>query len=252
MINRKAPFFLEVARGRVEGHSSVHKFGANPAIAASSTEDITFSGTINWLTAATTVRVKSGGNVADVDSTGAGARTITVIGLDENWNDVEEDIVLAGASASTVTTTTFIRVFRAYVKTTGTYTGVNTGNIVIENGTGGTDLITIGAGQGQTETSIYTVPLGKTAYIFNLAAEVDAGKAVDVAMWQRRNADDIVAPFTAKRLILEFEQLIGQANSHRDAFIPIPAKTDLWWTGKTGSGNAAGVEVDYDLILVVD
>lgn len=250
-INRKAPFFLEVARGRVEGHSSVYKFGANHDIAASSTEDIVFGGLMNWLTVATAIRVKSGGNAADIDSTGVGARTITVIGLDENWNEVEEDIALAGANASTLTTITFIRVFRAYVKTTGTYTGVNTGDITIENGTGGTTLVIIGAGKGQTETSKYTVPAGKTAYITRLSAEVDAAKAVDLSFWQRKNADIVSAPFTAKRIVSEFHQLIGQATLQLDAFIEIPEKTDLWWSGSTGAGNAAGVEVDYDLILVV-
>ena len=105
---------LDLKRGFVGGQTAVHKFGGNADIAASSTEDIVFGGTINWLTAATTVRVKSGGNAADDDG-GNGAQTIRVEGLDENFAEAQEDITLAGADASDVTTITFIRVYRAYV-----------------------------------------------------------------------------------------------------------------------------------------
>lgn len=244
---------LRIARGKNEGVFGVHKFGANPSIAASSTEDITFSGVINWLEAATAVRVKAGGNAADA-SAGAGARKISIEGLDENWAEASEELTLNanGTLASGVTTVTFIRIFRVYVTDTGTYTGVNTGNIVIENGSGGTDLITIPAGLGQTETTEYTVPAGKTAYLTRIAATVDAAKAVDMIMWQRRNADDVTTPFTAKRHVADFPQLIGEAREKFDAYIAFPAKTDLWWTGTTGSGAAPSCEADYDLIVVDD
>jgi hypothetical protein len=60
------------------------KFGANPAVGNGAFEDIWYNGgSYTLLTSAETVRVKAGGNAAD-DSAGAGARTITVYGLDEN------------------------------------------------------------------------------------------------------------------------------------------------------------------------
>lgn len=242
---------LDLARGFVGGQSTIHKFGENPSITASSTEDINFPGVINWLTAATTVRVKAGGNAADA-SGGNGARSITIQGLDENFVDASEDVIMNanGTLASDATTTTFIRVFRAFVLTTGTYTGTNTGDIVVENSGGGTDLVTIAAGIGQTETTAYTIPAGKTAYLSRVGAEVDAAKAVDMKMFQRQDADNISAPFTSKRLIIEFPALIGPAERAFDAYPMFPAKTDLWWTGTTGSGAAPAAEADYDLFLV--
>lgn len=243
---------LDMARGFLAGYSLVHKFGANPSISSSSTEDITFSGAINWLTAATTVRVKSGGNAADVNSSGAGARTITVVGLNSSWAEVEEDIALAGGSASAVTTTTFIRINRAYVKTVGTYSVANTGNITIENGSGGTNLVVIEAGVGQTQSSAFTVPVGKTAYLTRISSVVDANKAVTMRMFQRRDADDVTVPFTGKRMVAIFPQLIGQAARTFESYPLFPAKTDLWWAGTTGSGNTAAAGVNYDLILVDD
>lgn len=240
---------LDLARGFIGGQSPVAKSGANPSITSSSTEDITFSGVINWLQAATTVRIKAGGDANDT-AAGTGAQSITVMGLDENWDEAEEDIVTAGASASSVTTTTFIRVYDAYVKDVGTYTGANTGNIVIENGSGGTDLLTIGAGKGESESSEFTIPAGKTGYLTRAAADVDAGKAADMIMWQRQNADDVSTPFSGKRIVIEFPQLIGMVREKFDSYRSFPAKTDLWWTGTTGSGSAPSVQADYDLVLV--
>lgn len=240
---------LDTATGLIAGRSVIHKFGENPVVAVSSTEDVTQSGVINWLTAATTVRIKAGGNAAD-DTAGAGSQSIIVAGLDENFEDAEETIVTAGASASSVTTTTFIRVFRAWGLDAGAYTGANTGDIVIENGAGGTDLLTITAGMGQSETSEYTIPAGKTGYLTRISAEVDANKACDMHMWQRRDADNVSAPYTGKRIVADFPQLIGSDGENFESYIEFPEKTDLWWTATTGAGNPASVGVDYDLILV--
>ena len=242
---------LDVARGFIGGQSGVSKFGANPNVSASSTEDIIYTGVINLLQAATTVRIKAGGDSND-DSSGTGARAITVEGLDENWAVATENITTNGASASTATTTTFTRVFRAYVTDVGTYGVANTGNVVIENGSGGTDLVTIEAGLGQTQTSAYTVPAGKTAYLIRMRVGSTSAKASDISFWQRRNADDVTVPFTGKRLIRKFLGVTGSRSVDFQSYPSFPAKTDLWGTVTTGSGAAGSVEIAYDLILVDD
>jgi len=245
-------FALGAASGAISGVSVVHKFGANASVATGSTEDVVASGAITWATTATTMRVKAG-NVADIDSSGAGARTITVQGLDSNWAPATEVLACNGSSAGTAGTTQFIRVFRAYVETAGTYTGNNTGDVVIEDSGGAADYITILAGVGQSETTQYTVPAGSTAYLTRLSAYVDAVKAVDMSMWQRRNADTTSAPVSAKRLIQKFPQLIGQETQKLDAYLSFPGKTDLWWSATASAGGSApAVEADYDLIIVED
>jgi hypothetical protein len=228
---------------------SVHKFGANPDVAGSSTtEDVSFEGSISWLTAATTVRIKAG-DVADVDSTGAGARTVVVEGLDSNWEVATETLACNGDSAGSAGSVSFIRVYRAYVETAGTVGGNNTDDVVVENSSGGTDLITIGAGRGQTETTGFTVPAGKEAYLKRVSAAVAATKPCDMAMWQRQNADDVTVPVSAKRLVHSYPELDGSAQDDFIACPVFPAKTDLWWTATTGT-SAAGVKAEYDLIIV--
>ena len=240
---------LAVARGNVSGVSMVGKFGNNPSIASGATEAITFSGAISWLTAATTVRVKAGGNAADT-AAGAGAQQITIVGLDSSWNEVSETVATAGASASAATTATFIRVYRAYVGNVGTYTVSNTGNVTIENSAGGTDLITIQAARGQTQTTQYTVPLGKTAYLTSIFANVDSSKSCDLFMYQRQNADDVTTPFQGVRLITSFPGLLGTAVRNLQSYPSFPAKTDLWFTAENSVGAVSAVGVRYELFLV--
>lgn len=240
---------LEIAKGNITGHSAVHKFGENPDVGGTSTEDVTFSGTINFLTAATTVRIKAGGNAAD-DSAGLGAQDIIVEGLDGSWNEVSESIQTNGATESSNTTASFIRVYRAYVTDVGTYGAANTGDIVVENSAGGTDLITIPATKGQSETSEFTIPAGKTGYLTRLACDVDSQRNMDLSFFQRQNADDATTPFTGKRLIAEFPALSNNIREQFNSYIVFPEKTDLWWTVTNNSGSSGGVEVDYDLFLV--
>ncbi len=241
---------LEVSRGLRDGFTAIHKFGENPDVAVSSTEDIWFGGGsyAGWITAADEVRIKAGGNAAD-DSGGAGAQSIVVEGLDGNWADASETIVTNGANVSTKTTTAFFRVFRAYVANVGTYGGANTGNITIET-EAGTVVAIIPAGKGQTQMSMYTVPAGKTAYLQQLFATVAAAKAADIELFQRQNADDVSTPFTSKRLVEAFIGITSEGVIRYKAMPSFPAKTDLWAVATTGTGAAASVVISYDLILV--
>ena len=74
-----------IARGLIDGATVVHKFGRNADVANATWEGVLQTAAqFPWLTAATTVRVKAGGNAADDVSSsplGAGAHEITVQGL---------------------------------------------------------------------------------------------------------------------------------------------------------------------------
>lgn len=241
---------LDRAAGLYGEQSAVHKFGANPDVSASSTEYVTYSGTINWLQAATTVRVKAG-NTND-SSGGTGAQKVMVEGLDSNWVEASEELTTNGTSAGSAGSVSFIRIYRAYVTDVGTYGGANAADVVIENSAGGTDLLTIGSGLGQSETSEYTVPAGKTAYLTRFDIEVNGSKAATVNFFQRPNADDVTTPFSGKRLIHSTPDLTGAEDLTFDSYQSFPAKTDLWWEATTGSGANTSVSCDYDLVLVND
>lgn len=112
----------------------------------------------------------SSSSAAD-DTGGTGAITIRVYGLDVNYKEVSEDIVLDGQTP-VIGTKVFLRVFGATVITHGTGK-INAGDIyIIKTGTGGTyttgvpgtitsALVKILAGEGSGMSGFYTVPANK-------------------------------------------------------------------------------------------
>lgn len=239
---------LDKSNGRHANRTTIEKFGFNPDVAASTEEDVwAAGGTYNWLTAADTVRIASGGNVNDT-AAGTGARSITIVGLDSNWDEATETIATAGGSASSATSTSFIRVFRAFVATSGTYNGANTGDVTIET-SGGTTVAFIVAARGQTQLAIYTVPDGFNAFLRRVQFNSDSSKVGQALVYQRQDADTTSAPFSSKRLVFN-TPLSGLVDVHYETYPgPFPARTDLWCAAIGGSGGMA-VSAEMDIVLI--
>jgi len=245
-------FGLEIAKGNVPGHSLVHKFGRNDAVPNGSFAFVNLLGFTAWpLSAATTVRIKAGGNAADTAG-GNGAREVTVQGIDSNLAELSEAIVTAGAGASSATTASFWRIHRAWVSSAGTYGAANTAAVVIENSGGGTDLIQIGIEEGQTQFTAWSVPTGKTAYLTSVHVTVDANKAADIRCFTRANFNDATPPVSAKRLKLYWDGLLGDfMYEPKTPELTLVALTDIWFEAQ-GSGAGTEVSVDFELIVVDD
>ena len=146
----------------------IEKFGANLSVGADIETIWETGGIYEYLTVASTVSAISDDSGDTV--TGTGARTIEIQGLDSNYNTVTEIISTNGTSSGPASTNEFLRIYRALVKTAGS-TGTNEGHIDINAGS--TTVISIGTkgtgvnkeGFGQSQTSVYTIPAGKTGYI---------------------------------------------------------------------------------------
>jgi len=191
-------FLIEVQKGNIAGHSMVHKFGRNDNVPMNSWEFINLLGFTDWpLSAPTTVRIKAGGDAADV----------------------------AGGAA-------------------------NTAAVTVENSGGGTDVIQIGAGEGQTQFGGWTVSLGKSAYLMSLHMHVDSKKIANIRMFTREDIDDVVAPMKSKRLKLFFDGVIGNVPYRaKGPEIKIPQKTDIWLEA-FGDAATAEVACDFELLVV--
>lgn len=248
----RSPEF-DAASGRIPGVTVVHKFGRNDAVGASA-EDVWTGGGVyaGWLTSAIAVRVQAGGNAADDQDGGAGCRSVTIEGLDENWDVASETENTEGADVGTATTTTFIRVNRAYCASTGTYGVANTGNIVIET-TGSTVVARIEAGKGQTEMTMYTCPASRTCYIVGYEFSVENSNSSSIEFYRRTDADDATVPFSPKRILTAASDVTGAHHVDIHSPIPIAAKTDLWWeaTKITGGGDSQ-VAIAYDIWVKED
>jgi len=246
-ISSQPGWVVRVAAGLVPGWKFIDKWGRNGVVGTTREPIVSESlgGDFWHPTAASTIRIKAGGNAAD-DTAGAGARKINVEGLDENYQLVNEDIVTAGASASASTTTTFTRVFRAFVVEAGTYGGTNTAEIMIENTAGTADIITVDAhdgGQGQSLHCQYSAPVNTNVYLVHLFYNADTTKVNDVHLKVTDDISIVTAPFGATRTLVEFEGVVEKV-----VLVPytpillnkpgITTPTDIWVEGAVASGSS--------------
>ncbi len=105
---------------------------------------------------------------ANDTSGGTGANTILIQGLDEDYNEIEETVVLNGQT-QVATQLSYLRAYRSYVTLAGS-AGTSGGTIYIASSgaTGGVPDGTVYASLSlgnQTQIAAYTVPAGHTLYI---------------------------------------------------------------------------------------
>jgi hypothetical protein len=141
----------------------VQKFGRIPDIdAGGGNEEIwDGEGAYTYISAAAAMKISS--TDAKDTSAGVGARTVRVIGLDANWQEVSQDVTMNGTTGVAIPTS-LIRVYRAYILTVGSEED-NAGDIwvgtgVITDGVPAVKHAGIKAGMGQTLMAVYTIPDG--------------------------------------------------------------------------------------------
>lgn len=236
--------------GTLSDFSVVRKFGRNAAVAASEESIWEAGGDYTFPSTAEPLRIASGGNGGDT-AAGAGAREITVVYLDSNWDEVTETLATAGAAASATTANPAFRLIRAFVSQSGTYHDTNAGDIVIEQETSGIVLGQITAGLGQTQLGMFSVRAGWTAYITRILASVGTADSATVKMFITEGVDVVAAPFGAPRLRWSVEDVSGATSYELASYIRIPEKSDIELRAQrvTGQGQAQ-VSIAYDLILV--
>jgi hypothetical protein len=207
----------------------------------------------DWPTTSEGFRIRAGGDVNDT-AAGTGAQEVIIQFLDATGLPVTETIATAGAAASASTSVTGRRVNRAFIGNVGTYHGSNTGVIIIENDVTNQVVATIPAGVGQTQQTMYTVPLGWTGFVevIDINVAVGTNKDANIILWQSLGAYDTTTPFGGKRLVRQWSQIQGTLPPAEFQNRPrFPALTDLWFTG-IGNGAATGVDIDYDIIIIED
>lgn len=257
LIVRPTLPWLDTARGLLSGVEPILKFGRNTAVGTSFVP-LTLGGVYRTPQSgsATTVRIKSGGNANDT-AAGSGAREVTIEGLDENFAAASEVIATAGTSASSSTTTTFTRIYRAYVSKSGTYAtasaGSHSGDIVIENTAGTEDWLTIDSSdfpKSQSEVGAYSVPAGKTAYVFLKNITLDTSKTSDIVFFTRENIDETSAPYSSMRAK---SVLVGlESNSYLtnvDVPYVVTGPADFGFLGKVSS-TTSPLAVEFEMFVI--
>ena len=236
---------IVISAGDLTGYSAINKFGRNPNIGGAPETIWMYGGRYVYLTSPSTVYAHSADTADSVS--GTGARTVTIQGLDGNYESIEETVTVRSGVA---TTAQFLRVFRAFVVTSGS-TGTNEGNIIISTGAAGTgtvlaDIGTIGTGTtyglGQTQLALYTIPAHCTGYLTSWNIGVGSyNDSVTVSLLSRE--------FNSAFRTRDIMDVPG--GSHvRSYSVPIrlPAKTDVEIIGIASTGT--NISSSFDIILV--
>lgn len=244
MANKYTDFLFRISMGLVAGAKTVFKFGYNDDVDSGTVpEDVwTGGGLYPWPTSAAVLSVVS--TSTDDTLLGTGARTIKIVGLDENYETLEEEVELNGTTP-VLTTSSFFRVHRMYVVTAGTDTA-NIGRISASHGATGLAYIEIG--DGQTEMAIYTVCKGCELYLDTWYVSVQkkvAGSITCHLEWR--------APGGAWRLAQTMGlSATGTSTMQRDTklWFKVPEKSDIRVHVSDADSNDFSIVSSFDGIEV--
>jgi len=149
--------------GRVAGHSRVAAYGFNGAPAAGA--DVWVGqGAYPFQTSAQSLEILS--SSASDAAAGTGARTVTVQGLDANFNAVQETVTLNGTSVVALVNS-YLRINNVQVATAGSG-GANAGTVTLRVAGAGASQAVMSPGVGYAKQAIYTVPNGFSLLLTDL------------------------------------------------------------------------------------
>jgi hypothetical protein len=244
-------FYQKVAQGEIPGYSFVEKFGANPEIDTATTpEDVHDEGGTYTFSTTAIIDSLSSDDIGDTDI------SITVEGLDTNWDEVIQTISTDAVDGRTrvALTTNLIRVIRAYNDN-----GVELlGNIYIYENTAltlgkPTDVTKIRAkiriAHGQTLMAIYSVPAGHTAYFVKGYVGLTAARAGTSSgmVWKLRLFEKV----------FRTQSELGLSSSGSSLWqyeypfpLPVPEKSDVKITCEEVAANDTPVSGGFTIMLV--
>jgi hypothetical protein len=239
---------IPIAGGFVDGYSAIHKFGRNPNVGNVPETIWMYGGIYQYLDVGSDSTVYAYSASTDDGPGNDGARTVTVQGLDNDFNPIEETITVNGAAS----TASFLRVYRAFVATAGVL-AANDGDVIISTAAagGGTVLADIGVigsgtttGLGQTQLALYTIPAGKTGYLTTWNVGVSPmNNAVTVTLNSREL--DGSAPFRSRDIM---DIVGGYTTQNYSIPIRFPEKTDIEVRAAGDTGSV--ISSSFDIILV--
>jgi hypothetical protein len=167
--------------------------------------------------------------------------TLTIEGLDSNYNLQSEEITLTGTTAVT-TTNQFIRVFRMIYDEDNPNEGDITAHVTSATGT---VVAQIDEGLAQSLMALYTIPAGHTGYLLMLDISVEKNKDAQVKFFARQ---------PNKTFRIQQVAEVHEASKTYPFPIPLryPEKTDLEVQVHDVINNNTRVTSNFDLLLVQD
>lgn len=214
-------FDLQVARGQIQGHSTVNIYGYQPAVATSFIPVWENATAYTFPAAATQMHLA--GSLGDTAS-------IVIQGLDANYNMISETAALNGATAVT-TVKSYLRINSMRVSV-GSATNPS-GVVTLKDLTDTTIYAQINTGVGRSQMAIYTVPAGYTFYL----SRIDVNTSLNgnnFATYQNKTVD-------VNGVVQLTQQAPFAITYHTQRVMPRPftEKTDIQLQCKVNSSTGA-------------
>ena len=246
--NFSRDFFMDVAMGKVAGHSIKHVHGVNHDI-DTGTEDIWGGGVNPYPFFPITDHAMEivSTSIADIPAA-AGAATVKVVGLNHRFDEQSEYVTMNGTIVVQLQKR-YRRINGMRVETGGILSNPNIpniGNIILRISGAGAVAAVIDIGHGKSLSSIYTVPRNHTAYMASFSANTGTGKDSHVSLRKRFYVPGGRGVFHT----MSHEELYQNIFVRRYV-VPLifPAKTDIKCTAEVVSNDTA-VSTELELILV--
>lgn len=230
---RSLDFNLAVAQGRVPGVTGLSISGYSPSV-GSTFVPAWSDGSYVYFNAAQQVRVWS---------TSASDTNVSVMidGLDADYVQQSETVVLTNGITGVLTTKMFLRINTIRL----TRTPQNVGQIHAGSSDKAITLayinnIASGNGAGRSQMTVYTVPAGYTFYLTQSNWYTAGSQPVVYRSWTQ-TPDGLV------NIVLSFP-LLSEYNSLKVVPRPYPEKTDIQWQVSSANNVAIGGQIEGYLI----
>jgi hypothetical protein len=224
-------FGLNVARGLVKGVTGLSISGYSSAVTSSFVPLWDINGSYTYFGSAQVVRVWS-------DSASDANVSVLISGLDANYDQITETVVLTNGTTGVLSTKQFLRVNN--LATIGSVNAIGT----IRAGSSDKSITLAGIvdGNGRSQMSIYTVPNGYTFYLsqVNVYTNSNGSQYVNYRSYTQQ-------PNGLTTKILQFP-LTTQYNSIKIVPRPYAGKTDIQWQCNSTGTSQVGIQIEGYLI----
>lgn len=214
---RHEDFDLQVARGQIPGHATVNIYGYQPSVGTSFIPIWELASAYTF--PASAAQMNLAGTVGDTAS-------ITINGLDANYDIISETLTLNGATP-VLTTKSYLRINSMSVAS-----GVPAAEVTLKDQTNTTTYARINAGVGRTQMGIYTVPAGYSFFLSRIDINTSLNGS-NFATYQNSQTRNGVTQLT--------QQAPFAINYHTQRVMPRPVleKTDIQLQCKMNSTTGA-------------
>ena len=247
-VGTSEPFELQVARGQIPGHSTIHVFGHNPDVDNGVEATVwPIPGAILGHPVSPTIMKISSSNANDT-AAGTGARTVRILGINGTGGYAEEIVTLNGQTAvNTVNTYDAIETMTVLTAGSG---GVNAGTIYAGTGTvtSGVPVVpysAIGVGDNTSLVGHWTCPTGYTGYLVKGKLTTGTTTASQYILGKLKLRDTNGLSYTAAITTL------ADGTAWYDFEYPIKIAAGQCITATaTGRGNNNDVSCYFQIVLI--